>query len=149
VEALRSPGATGGESLLLRLVDTTSGQVVQSIESMSTAADAGTINDNRAVYRLSRWFADRPWAATVMGVEADDRVMIDAGSRQGLGSGMKLLALSRDLPLIDPESGRLLGISRGVGCELLVAAVEATRATAVVVEGCSDLATGDRVELSP
>ena len=150
VEALCATLADGSESLVLRLVDTASEQVVQSVESHSSALDAALINDNRTVYRLTRWLDERPWAATVLRVEPEGRVVIDAGSRQGLGNGTKLLVLSRSLPLVDPESGRLLGTSRGVGCELLVTGVEATQAMAIVtVEGgCPDLSAGDRVELS-
>jgi len=148
------PGKDEVIRMTFRIIDALGGQVIfsstESAKVRSRAVDSSLLKAldvciNKGTYRLALWLAQRPWAGSVVEVERG-RVVIDAGSRHGLTPKMQLRALVHQ-EVIDPESGQLLGATtRGSGILELVA-VQEQRAVARVVEGCEELATGDRVEL--
>ena len=150
------PGVDDSIQLTFRIFDAVSGRVVfartDSVDLRSRATrlsplDALEACINKGTYRLASWLSQRPWAGSVVGVD-HEWVVIDAGWQQGLAPEMQLRALIHQ-EVVDPESGELLGATtRGSGV-LEVVEVRELEAVARVLEGCEELAPGDRVELLP
>ena len=146
-------GISRTASLRFRVVENASEQVVLTATE-SIAKERGSegfsqalqVAVNRGGCRLALWLADRPWRGTVLAIE-DDRVVIDAGRKDGLAAGMTLRALSRRESLIDPESGELIGAATKSEGTLEIISVEEHKAVAEVREHPGGLTRGDRVEL--
>lgn len=147
-------------ALNMRLIDTTTGEVLDSIRVAGSAASRGlkvgyssadfggdiggfrktplgeatqeAIND--AVKQIVARMRGIPWQAKV--IRADDsQVYINAGSEAGVAAGAEFTVYREDEPLTDPDTGMVLGaITSKVG-RIRVSSVQEKFAIASIVEG--------------
>ncbi len=103
---------------------------------------------NKGVYQLVDWFQRRPWTARVSRVEGD-RVYVNAGRDHGLDVGMTLSLLANSRPIIDSETGSILGSATQRQGRMVIIDVGSDIAVAEIVEECEGIKPGDRVELRP
>lgn len=147
------------DNLSFQLVDAASRQTISALNLASHPRGGYTsIGLRRAVCRsashcvafgaerLAAGLAELPWAGSVLSVEGG-RVWVDAGLRHGLVVGMTLKALTAGEPLLDPETGFYLGLAYRDAGRLRVTETGDLQSVATIVDGCEDLARGDRLQL--
>ncbi len=164
----RSDQVVARAAILLRIADATTGQILFATEEQAevdlwnaekSAPMAALIDErdsafrsaieasvNKGVYRLVDWFQHRPWIARVSKVEGD-RVYVNAGRNQGLDAGMVLRLLADRRPIIDSETGSILGLATQKQGSLIIIDVEDDVAIARILEECGGIKPGDRVQL--
>ncbi len=164
--------AVARAAIVLRIADVTTGQILFATEEQTeirlrsadrpTAGPSSPLIDerdtafrsaieacvNKGVFRLVDWFQRRPWTARVSRVEGD-RVYVNAGRDQGLDVGMTLSMLAHRRPIIDSETGSILGSATQRQGRLVIVDVDRDVAVAKIVEECEGIKPGDRVELQP
>ncbi len=165
-------------SMSFRIVDSSTGQVIDSITAKATAgswglgvgaggyggggAGGGALGIernspigyavqsciNKAVYQIAMKLRDKPWAGSVVKVSSPEKVYLNWGSNAGLATGMSLRALSKGEDLVDPETGMSLGSETTEIGSLQIVSVQDKVSVARITVGCKGLKAGDRVELS-
>lgn len=101
---------------------------------------------NKAIYALAMWLKDRPWRGSVVQVSGD-KVYVNAGSDAGITMGTEMDCLAKGEALVDPETGLPLGADLELIGSLKVTSVQEKFSIATILEGCTGLKEGDRVEL--
>jgi Curli production assembly/transport component CsgG/Flagellar assembly protein T, C-terminal domain len=155
--ALGGQTTTGVVGMDLRLIDTTTGQVLQShraeakVSRSSVSADAGVkfmtfggdaFNKTvlgqatrqaiaQGVALISKSMEKVPWTGRVVEV-AGDKVYVNAGSNAGLTAGDVFTVTAVVRELTDPSSGALLGIMEEKRGEIKVANVQEKFSVAVM-----------------
>ena len=146
--------------IAMRLIDATTGQVLDSQESRGTASSnsvgvnvyqgmttfrsAGFAKTplgqatqkaiDQAVAFVCTRMQNVPWEGRVVDVKGDD-VFINAGANQGITVGQEFLVFRESAPMIDPETGLPLGAPRKEIGLLSVSEVEPKFSIARIVRG--------------
>lgn len=102
---------------------------------------------NKAAFEIDRFLRTRKWKGSVVDIAKAD-VFVNAGSQQGMAPQTRLAVQAVQRVIVDRESRTVLGEDlRGIGT-LEVIAVQPAFSVAQVVEGCTGIKPGDRVELA-
>jgi curli biogenesis system outer membrane secretion channel CsgG len=125
--------------MTLYVVDVESGEIICS-ESLEESVRAGDLNVkavyqgvafggrvfyrtplgratgaviDRAVRRVSDTIANRPWEPKIAHVQPDNTVIINGGRNRGMTVGAEFEVIEAGAPVIDPDSGDVLGRQPG------------------------------------
>lgn len=93
---------------------------------------------DRAIDRISDTIASRPWVPKIAQVRAGGLVVLNGGHNRRVGTGQRFAVLESGEPIIDPDTGDLLGEHRGrqVGT-VVVQNVQWRYSEAKIVEGAA------------
>lgn len=142
-------------ALDLRVIDAVTGEVITSVREEGTASATGanvevSVDENRfgtggsvstplgqasrevvekVVEDLERELGDRPWRGRIVDVR-DGVVYLNAGAADGIEPGMTFDVYAEAEPLVDPDTGRVLGTPEEHVGTLEVTAVEEKYSTA-------------------
>ncbi|MDX1660702.1 MAG: CsgG/HfaB family protein [Gemmatimonadota bacterium] len=142
-------------ALDLRVIDAVTGEVIASIrdegEASATGANVdvsleehrfgtgGTVSTplgkasrdviEKVVARLEREMGDRPWSGRIVDVR-DGVVYLNAGAAAGIEPGMVFDVYEEAEPLVDPDTGQVLGTPERHAGTIEVTAVEEKYSTA-------------------
>lgn len=156
----------------IRLIDTTSGQVLYShnaagraeSSSMSLGVNLGGVSfggdefkktpigqaTRQAIADAVRFIIDRmeqvPFSAKVVKAEGR-KVYINAGSLMNIKPGTKFRAFSVGEDIVDPETGLKLGSEEKALCTVEVRDVQEKFSIGVIAEGNANLKRGDVLKL--
>jgi len=137
-------------SISLRLIDTTTGQVISTVNAEGTASASGASADlvstrtgaafgadvfqktpigqaaqdaiAKAVEQLAAGMREVPWSAQV--VDASDKIYINAGANRSVKPGMVLQIYKKGRVLTDPSTGEVLDIDLQKTGEIQIEAVK-------------------------
>jgi curli biogenesis system outer membrane secretion channel CsgG len=102
---------------------------------------------NKAAFKIATFLRDQKWKGSIVEIKRPN-FYINAGSQQGMSPQAKLSVLSVRGIIRDHENGTVLGEdTRGIGT-LEVITVQSGFSIARILEGCTDIKPGDRVELA-
>lgn len=102
---------------------------------------------NKAAFEIANFLRNRKWKGSVVEIAKAD-VFVNAGSQQGMAPQTKLTVQAVQRIIKDRESGTILGEDlRGIGT-LEIIAVQTGFSVARIVDGCTGIKVGDRVELA-
>ncbi|MFH0984331.1 MAG: CsgG/HfaB family protein [Candidatus Omnitrophota bacterium] len=133
--SLRNNSATAHVAVIIRLIDTTTSQVLasQRVEGdaseggVAFSASAGVVDFgqsafkktpmgkatqmaiDRAVQYIATQMAAVPWKGKVIKVDAEGMVLVNVGTQGGMAKGQVLRVLRPSETLIDPDTGMDLG----------------------------------------
>jgi len=68
---------------------------------------------DRAVRRITKVITAQPWQPKLAGVHETGTVVINGGSRRGLRKGMVYQVRARGQPIVDPDTGDVIGSQGG------------------------------------
>ncbi len=132
---LFSSGSQAIVSIILYVVDVESGEIItsESIEESVAASDVSVdalykgvtfggsafyrtplgkaMNRvvDRAVMKITQTIANRRWSPRIAEVQADGAVLLTGGTDRALHNAMVLEVLEEGAPVVDPETGDVLG----------------------------------------
>ena len=170
-------GVKGGKSVIaiaLRVIDSTTGQVVATVKTQGTASShevdvsatnhsganlqASSISNtpfgkaaedaiDKAVPQLVLAADQQPWTAAVVEVDGDT-VYVNAGANENLQAGTVLHVSRKTKVLTDPNTGAVLDTLMADVGDIKVGEVREKVSTAAVVDGTTPQ-RGDLLQLQP
>ena len=158
----------------LRLIDTTTGQVISTSKAQGTASsssadatlvntrngaslDAGTFHNTpvgkageqaiiQAVDQIAAGMRNVPWSALVVDA-TDGKIYVNAGAERNVQPGLALTVYRKGKVLTDPSTGVILDVEMQRIGSIRIDAVREKLSTATVVDGDSPV-RGDLLKLN-